>query len=574
MYNSLVSPFRVDIIYQGVNVGTPTTVLSLDDTQNLDKIGSLTFTIPTIDELSDYLVTGTYFEIYDSVDGFLGVFLFKSKSISENNGTSITTVHCYSVLKELTFETVGFNRSYENEPVSDVIQDLVSLYPGWTVLIENGLNNTTIDFQGESIYRAIDEQRDRNIAHFRLSGNSARELEFGYFGDVSDIVFTNLRGQHIPAFENNNTIALVNSLSITNESDEIFNRIIPLGFGQGVSQLTIEQATLGDYDIGIGTNQDGSSYYYIEDDLSSGNYGTRTRILSLPNIRPIDNNEQNIINASNALKLTAEAYLSKHLEPSTEYQIKVSAIRQPLKVGNIVRIVYKGLANNRKYVDVDGYFYVMDLTRNREVDGKRTFDITISSVDVRRTSDQDVIVDVVRDLRSLGVHIPASLSYYQNTYEKRIGGSTTEANRTNATFEFRFKEEILYLNRALLTFKTNALEINAVGVAAGGSSVETSSSNGSHRHKIADYTSSGVVIDGNVTNEYTFPTDSGAVGSILLAIQRISGSTDDIYTSQAADNHDHTINIPAHTHDLEYGLFDSGTFPQNIGVLLHLIHQH
>jgi len=562
---NLVSPFRIDIVYQGETVGTPTTVLSVNDTVSLDKIGSLTFTIPSLDSLTQYFVTGTYFKVYDEIDGYLGSYLFKSKTISDIAGVSITTVECYDVLKELTFETVGFNREYDSEPVADVIEDLVTLYPGWTVNVENGLNDTTIDFQGESIYRAVDEQRDRNSAHFRLSNTVDRNLEFGFFGDISEVVLTDLRGQSMPDFEANPNLAVITRMTVDNESDEVYNRIIPLGFGQGVSQLTIEEATLGDYDIETGTNQDGSSYYYFEDSDSVTNYGRRTRVLSFPNIRPLDNNEQNIINAANALKLTAEAYIAKHLVPTTEYSLSVKGLRKPLRVGELVKVTYKGLTPQYKYIDVDTYLYVMDITRNRGVDGSRDFDINVSTVNLRRTSDQDVIVDVVRDLRSIGVRIPATLAYsVVGAYVKRIKGDVDEGDRVNPEFTIRIRDEVLYLNRAIMRFATSPLKSSVRTTAA--NATETSSSSGVHRHRVAQYNATSTVIAAAAANEYMFAADISGGTSIVLAIQRFGSDTDDLYTFDASDAHDHTI--PPHNHSLTYDVFENTVYPQNVGILI------
>lgn len=562
MYNK-VSPFRIDIVYQGIVVGSPTNILSLNNTVGLDKIGTLTFTLPSYENLTRYLSTGTYFNVYDEIDGFLGTYLYKSKSVQDKSGESITTVNCYDVLKELTFETVGFNRLYESQPVADVIDDLVSLYPGWTVAIENGLNDTTIDFQGESILRAVDEQRDRNYAHYRLGG--LRLLEFGYFGDVSDVAFVQLRGLDQTELTNNPNIAIITNIGITNESDEVYNKIIPLGFGQGVSQLTIESATLGDYDINIGTNADGSFYYYIEDNESVVTYGKRTRILSLPNIRSLDNNTQNVINAANALKLTAEAYMSKHLTPTTEYSIDVQYLRQTLNVGQLIRVQYKGITNSFKYIDVDDYFYVMDITRNRDVSGSRTFNITVSSTDVRRTSDQDVMIDVVRDLRTLNVRIPATLAYsVVGTYTKRIRGDVTESERINPVFKVRVKEEVLYLNRAILRFETSPLKSSVKTTKSNTS--QTSSSDGAHRHRLAEYISTSTIVNGSAANEYRFAADSGAGTTISLAIQRFGSDTSDIYTSEESTPHSHTI--PSHNHQMTYDVFENDVFPQNLKILI------
>src|SRR5690606_9935958 len=148
-------------------------------------------------------------------------------------------------------------------------------------------------------------------------------LEFGPFGELSDIVLEDAKGQVQYSAQLNDKIAYIVNAEIVEESDDIFNRIIPLGAGQGVSQLTIEQATLGTYPKLTGTNPDGSNYYYIEDIDSILAYGVKERILSFPNINPLTNSEINVINAANALKLTAEAYLQKHLVPRKEYALEI-----------------------------------------------------------------------------------------------------------------------------------------------------------------------------------------------------------------------------------------------------------
>lgn len=76
---------------------------------------------------------------------------------------------------------------------------------------------------------------------------------------------------------------------------------------------------------------------------------------------------------------------------------------------------------------------------------------------------------------------------------------------------------------------------------AGGSSTQTSSANGSHRHKMF---SPGDLIGPLPETRYV------AYGGGFVA----TGSPNDIYTAEAADNHTHTVNIPAHTHNVSINI--------------------
>lgn len=568
------TPFRVDVILaNGTNVGTSTNIIDLNTTEKLDAIGQLSFTIPAADKLAPFIQTGVTFEVYDKVDGYLGTYLFCDKTINDKSGVALLKVNCYDVLKELTFQTVGFNRSYNNEYVNDVITDLISDVNSWSVLAQENFDTTTIDYQGENVFRAIDEQRDRNGAHFRLKRNTSRVLEFGTFGDYNGIVFTKLRGQtHIDSV--NNDLGIIDTIELTEESDDVYNAIIPLGHGQGVSQLTIEGATLGDYPVLSELNSDGTSYYYFENENSILKYGRRERILSLPNMRPISNSDIDIINARNALKLIAEVYAAKHAEPKVTYTTTFSTIPSNLQVGDKIRLQYKGVVAGVQYIDVDDYYYVMDISKNRSADGTISFSLSITNIDDRRTSDQNLIVDVVRDLRSLNVHIPASITYSPiGPLTRRIKGSGFPINRVNAVFKARIREEVLYLNRAILHIATSPLKSSVTVTAGGGASTTTSAGGGDHGHIIGQlvnntatpYTNRQITIA--MGNNFSSPTIVNANWPINATV---SGTITDNYiiTATASGDHTHDIDLPAHTHAMIYDVYQDTIYPQLLGIII------
>lgn len=542
-----VSPFRIDILDAAGNRlgdGPLTTVLSLSDTRSLDKIGELQFALPASDPRTALVRAGRRFDVWDEQDGYLGRFFYRTRNLAEQDGIGALQVSAWDALRDLGRDTVGFRRVYNFEPVEDVINDLVGLVPGWTANVEDNIGHTTVTYEGESPFRAVDEMRDRWHRHFRLQSYDPGlyVLDFGSFGERLPVRLTNLQGQVQSDYARSIEVAYIDRLSFVDESDLIYNCVIAVGGGQGTTQLTMEQATAGDYPVESRANQDGSLSYFIEDTGSSGEYGRQWYILSLPNIRPITNSEANIVNAANALKLTAESFLSKHLVPKVVYTATVRGLRSELKVGDLVRITYRGQVEGYSYIDVDEDFYVMDVRRSRSLSGDRMAQITIATTSERRTSDEDTIIGMVHDLNSLKVHVQPTLAYSPvGPYIKRFknGGP-------HALFHVRIGSEVLYLNYAILRFHTSPLK----------SSVEASAANGAHNHKM--FTFDAFQAADAADCRYLARDISGGNNHVIVGTN--AGSPDDLYTRDTSSDH---------THDMTYGVFEDSTYPRNISIYIN-----
>lgn len=555
--SSNLSPFRIDILNaqnQKLGSGPLENVISITDTVSLDNIGTLDFTIPASNTKNAFIQTGVKFDIFSDGD-YLGRYLFKSKQINDDNGEGTLTVSCYDQLKNLTFVTCGFNRYYTYDDISTIISDIIGLVSGFSAEItETG--SATLALQGESVFRAIDEIRDRQGSHFRLKQDGySPVLEFGPFGELSPIQFEQSKGQNQADFQRNQKLAVITNAVIIEESDDIFNKLIPVGGGQGVSQLTIERATLGSYTTQSESNADASLRYYIADSTSITNYGERVKIIQYPQINPITTSDNDIINAANTLKLTAETQLRRNKSPRKEYQLTVVGLRETLRVGDKIKVRYFSERNGVPYISIDDTFWVMDITTNRNVSGDRVFNINIATIDDRRTSDQDVIIEVVRDLRDIGVHIPATITYSPvGPYVKRIRGDTVEANRVSPSFVVRIAEEVLYLNSAVLRFTTSPLksDVSAAAAASGGGSTETSSGGGG---STTTSTGSGILNTGfNIAvTEYQH-------------YHSLATHTHDVTIS----SHTHDVAIPSHTHtiNITYGVFENTVYPQDIYIYI------
>lgn len=564
-----------------LNEGPIVTLRSVSDTRKLDAIGSLEFVLPVTEERAQFITAGSQFEVFDAVDGHIGRFYYASKveRFAEDGSTELV-VKCHDQLIELARKSVRFRRTYSAVPVEAVVGDLVEDVSGWAADGDSGIGNTSVTYEGNSVLNAVDILRDRWHKHFRLI--SDKHLQFSSFGDASGLILTNLPGQVQANIQSNLDIAIVPSLRLIEEADEIANYVVPLGAGQGVSQLTIELATGGDYDVQTGENEDGSNFYYIRDSASIIAYGERQRVLSLPNLRPITNSDADIANAATALKSAAEAYIVRHLEPLMVFSAPVRMLRRPLNVGDTVRLQFRGRVENYSFVDLDDTFYVMEITRRRTADGQRFAEMVLSSISERRTTDTDMLLQVVQDVRALKVEVPITVTYSPiGPYVKRISDNVA------ADFTIRLGDEVTFLNRALLRFKTSPLKSSVTSVSAG--SADTSSSeahdhdvrdSGAHSHDVnisgggahvhdvvITSTGLGSTEDGGATTPTTnvtiphfheilinhggAPSGSDLYWSEGLGLNTNAGSGSNAFT-ETEEDHTHEVTIPDHSHGIDH----------------------
>ncbi len=100
------------------------------------------------------------------------------------------------------------------------------------------------------------------------------------------------------------------------------------------------------------------------------------------------------------------------------------------------------------------------------------------------------------------------------------------------------------------TSSAGGASVQSATSSAGGSSTQTSSANGSHRHKM--FTFEGVI-------NYDWGLDNTA--NVFMGFNRnlpiyVGGSSQsgDLYTAEAADNHTHTVSVPAHSHNVSINI--------------------
>ncbi|MCK5019034.1 MAG: hypothetical protein KAS32_18380, partial [Candidatus Peribacteraceae bacterium] len=449
--------------------------------------------------------------------------------------------------------------------VSDIINDI----PDWDSLTDAGIGLVSTTVQGESPFRAIDELRDRFGKHFRLGTLTGGKniLEFGEFGEASGVRLVSQRGVVQAAAAASPEIAYVTRISEVEETNQVFNSVIPLGSGHEVNQLTIRKASAaaGDEDIQTGTNKDGSPFYFIQDsvsirrlnpdaDLSDLNdKGRRWKVLPFTQISPISSSDADVIRAASYLKIAGESFMKRHLVPRVTYSLDVSALRKEVKPGDTVRLDYQGSSDNHTYINVKEDFFVMDITYDWNANGQKSANMVISSVAVRRTSDTDIVLGVMNDLNALNMHAPISHSLAKEKFNGLRLDSATEAEVT-----VRIRSEVTSMSNATLFFKSTPLKSSVLAAKSGGGA--TSSGGGNHRHQMFHFGTPPGGAPSSKIYECTGVSGSERFGVTLPTNAGVA----DLYTFSSSGNHSHTV--PNHTHDMTYGIFEDTVYPQSIKV--------
>ena len=472
--------FRVDIKNAaGSVVGIMTSVKSVAIRRSLDRIGRAQITLIGSDKATADIGVGKSYTIHHDKWGTLGTFIHKRQTLGIASEEPALTIEADDELIELTKQSVHFRRNFTAMTVDSVVATLVDLVSGWiTGELEADIGSTTVSYEGESVFEALDVLRDRWRVHYRLSEKS-RHLDFGSFGLDSGVRLLK-PDVTAPALFNNNDIALVTSLEILTEGETIINKLIPVGAGAGVTQLSLENATSTDanYPVLNDTNNDSTNYYYIEDAASQALYGTSERVMERSDVRPLTNSTADLQNAANELYRLALATLLKHKDPQTHYRVQATKLDpSKLKPGDTIRLVYRGVSTHRgspfKWVDIDADLWIIDIDEVYSQNGGQAVSLTVGTSADRRTSDGDLLTRLMRDTKVLKSHVQPNLTHSPvGPYVKRMDSSRT------ATFNVRLKDEVLAVNRVLCRFITAPLRasVSASSAASGGSSAPTSDS--------------------------------------------------------------------------------------------------
>lgn len=534
----------------------PVLIQSASVNRNLDGAGSVQFAYPAIDERAMGLVQNKrqariYSEINDTIRA-LGQGVIDTIGIDVGDGGYVANAGGPDMLTALTNKSVLLGRIYDDQAISDIVDDLVDL-AGWTATVDAGLGNVSARFDGTSVLKALLTLVEQQGLHLR-EGTSPNTLEVGVFGEnlLTD------GGQRVMAYgpvqaghreiQARDNLLLIENFSQVKESESVINWIIPLGAGDGEAALTLAQSTRTEpYTIQSMTGPDGRTLYYLEDVTSIATYGDEfQKIVVFKNIAPVGTGSTDQINAANALYDAAAAWLQRNAVLLKSYSFSCRKPAITVRPGDKIRFRYKGIVELPTglltYIDVDEDFWVMRAGESFGPDGIK-LNLEVASIDRREQSAAEVIVGALEAIEIRNTAIQSYYTSYGIVYRREIDSTH------DAVVPIYVTNAVQAIQRVLVRFTTRPFRATSKGAEAAGA----------HRHRMFQWgANSGVQPPGAYYQSmYATDDDSGSNGIIIDMAILTNPKNQDLWTFSASDNH---------VHSLDYGIEDDTGYPDTVSI--------
>jgi len=451
----------------------PVPLTSASVTRAFDGAGSISFEAPAADERVIALLKNErrikilYHDPHTDIVRTIGSGIIRKRGRKYSASGFQKTFSGPDVLDELKRWNTLLGRIFTNTAVSDVASQLAVL-AGWQAETESILDNLiTARFDGASILKALQTMTEQIGAHIRekvdVPTDRDHVIEIGRFGTDSGLWIMNPEQVTARAYTNTD-IAFIDSLTITHESEAMFNWIIPIGSGEGESALTLEHATrLTGYDR-LTTTVGTKTLYYKKNDASIAEYGIIQKVVTFKNIAPVGNSDTNIEYAANALDEAADAALDRNGTPQTVYKLSIQKGSRLIRCGDVVHLRFRGAVRGLDGLELDdetveGEFYVLKVTENVSASGV-SLTLEISDVDKLPDSEAAYVLSAIEDIqmRNLKPNLtPFGQTYSRFDYVQNWspgGGQYVK----HATFNFKVDSKFTDIYSVSLDFETKPLE--------------------------------------------------------------------------------------------------------------------
>jgi phage minor structural protein len=516
-----------------------------------NQIWKASFILPINDPKVDKVKLLKYVEVYDEGD-YVGLFRIIPKKTSKSS--LFVSFECEHVLSTLLSSTLFKDHQLTNLLTNEVLLYLLNQQKEkhWKLGKVEITRYFHYLWENENLLSAI------------FSVTKPFDEQYRWTWDTTSYPWTlNLVRQNTEPVcrikEGHNLI----DFEIEENPMSVFNRIYPLGYGEGVNQLTIESVNNG--------------IPYIEDAESIAENGIIETTWA----------DKRFEDAA-LLKASAEALLKKWKEPIVSWVVRAADVSSitgakidKLKEGNVVRLELDDYPNVDLLImkehrpDTEG-----DPGNTQLEIGSLTEDLSTTQADLERRQK-------INEVYAQGA---------TNAYVVPLDQNCDPDNP--AVFKFYIYEDFRKINKLDLTFETTNFEGYIKAMESAGQIVESSTTeSGGSVVKTETTESAGeVVYSQSYTSEFSSPTfflySSPPVGvgtgttpryeehyhaveveddrlnhAHLVPIQiHIPGHAHPVTIRIPAHTHPFSINIEGHTHPITYGLFKNPDLPTAIEI--------
>jgi hypothetical protein len=549
-------------------------VISADVTRVLDGAGSIGFDVPGTDSAATKLIENKRrFRLFVEQEGQireLGRGIVEKIGAKDSAGGWTRTIDGPDNLAELKYENVLMGRKYDAQHVQVVIDDLLALTSGWTRYGDNS-NPISARFDGTSILGALQGIIKQQGIHLRQ--RSAGVVEIGTLGVSSGLRAVNVTR---PTYTRNDKRLKIETLTQTDDSEDLVNWLLPLGGGRGDAALSLELSTrTGPYQILNTTGPDGRTLHYLQHGDSIARYGRVMKVGTFKDIVPITNAIADQIAAANALYDMAAAWLDRYAVKYTSYGLTVRDVRVNILPGDKIRLRYVGRINDGKgnlvdYRNIDEDMWVLEVRENYSANGVATT-LKVATIDRYEQDNTEVVIGALEELRINNVAVDSYPTKAPYVYTRALDSTH------DAEIPLEFDNATAKLVRCNMRLLTRPFRATSKGAASGGgsttgsggSAVQTSAGGGTHNHRVGVFSGTA---SGGTTREYLVRSSNGG-SSFNMYVPTNSAS--DMWTHDAAADHTHDVSIPshthttpAHTHPPDYGIEDDSLYPDTVRIAI------
>jgi hypothetical protein len=601
-----MSAFRIDVYNAaGTKLNWFDQLSGVSITRRASRLGELRFSVPQLVALDRGVQRGRVYKLYHRADGLIGTFYHSSQELDTSG--NVLTVTCHDQMIELTRKTVGFNWVFNGETMASAMGRIVSRFGGgWSVTTDHSggdFYEFSYDTAGESYFALAEVARRTQAGWFALSGD--KQIKYGRWLDsrLSGAIAARLVDSNMPASWTDGGNSLITEIGVSEDSGSITNRVVAVGQGLGVAQLslfysdetapyTINSRKNWDGDNEDGTNSAGAltSEYYIEDADSIAEYGLYEAAVHF-DVKPVTNSKADLLNAGNALYTAAVAYLLRSRYPLTNYTLSCIGLPKTVAPGDVVEVDYRNVAS---IIDSSGNavrkvrlrldkkrLFVAEVAHDfDEVGGVRKSRLLVSNTGETLADANEITTELLRDAKRFRLRPAPSISNLEDS-----GPTRPIKNGVVWPHKLKIGTDVLEINECKFVFYVSALIASATTTttapsstqtsSSGGESTQTSSSGGSSTPTSSSGGSS-TVASNSAGNGITFyatgegflapgvsfnATSSGGSSNTGSTTPGSTGGVDGrnpsdiIGTTHTYENHSHssashTHTTPAHTHSL------------------------
>lgn len=492
-----------------------------------NEIWGASFSLPLNDEKNKYCNALYYIEVVDE-DEYIGLFRIVPKATVKNESTKEVNYTLEHVLATLLDKSIFGYRQTTNITTKENLQLLINMQ------VEKHWKLGQVDFTRYFSYK----WENANLLSSIFSIPQVFDEEYKWTWETKSYPWTlNLVAPETePTCEIREKYNLID-LQVEEDPMGIYNRIYPLGYGEGDNQLTIKKVNNG--------------VPYVEDASSIAEHGLREYIWADTRFED-----------PNSLMASAKALLKEWKKPKVSWSITAADLsritglsKDKFKEGKVVRInvddfpVTDLRIKKENKSDVKGQPWNVSLEL-----GNVKGDLATTETDLERRQQ-------INELYAQGATNISNYSYNDN------------ADDVNpAEILVYFPDEIVRLNKAILSYKTDEFRAYERAIKGGGAVVDTTSSGGG---TTATSTSGGGVSKSTESGGSTTQTSTSGGGSVQSTTTKtfaqlnlqtgvptnaISGDEEteaypnygyhlhEIQIQGDYFDHDHQVNIPSHTH--------------------------